>query len=104
MKHTPTQLVEIIVQVRSGMLTATEAANRLGISRNTYYRKESKALAAMIAALQPGQPGRPTTTPTPEVTAIIAERDRLKIECSDWEQRLRIHRVMAEADTRSKKK
>jgi DNA-directed RNA polymerase specialized sigma24 family protein len=36
----------IILQVRSGALTATEGAERLGISRKTYYEWEDRALQA----------------------------------------------------------
>jgi DNA-binding XRE family transcriptional regulator len=35
---------EIIVQVQSGQLTATEAARQLGVSRKTYYQWERRAL------------------------------------------------------------
>ena len=42
----------IILQVRSGALTATEGAERLGISRKTYYEWEDRALQAMALALE----------------------------------------------------
>lgn len=104
MKKAPTQMLETIIQVRAGLLTATAAADRLGISRKTYYQWESRALTAMLAALQPGQPGRPPAERNPETEKIAAERDRLKLQCKDLEQRALIHRVLAEADTRSEKK
>ena len=37
----------IILQVRSGALPAKEGAERLGISRKTYYEWEDRALQAM---------------------------------------------------------
>jgi len=49
----------IILQVRSGALTATEGAERLGISRKTYYEWEDRALQAMALALENHAPGRP---------------------------------------------
>ena len=104
MKHAPAQMLETIIQVRAGLLTATAAADRLGISRKTYYQWESRALTAMLEALQPGQPGRPPTERDPETEKIAAERDRLKLQCKDLEQRVLIQRVLAEADTRSEKK
>jgi DNA-directed RNA polymerase specialized sigma24 family protein len=39
------------MQVRSGLLSAQEAARQLGISRKTYYKWERRALAAMVEAL-----------------------------------------------------
>jgi transposase len=50
----------IILQVRSGALTATEGAERLGISRKTYYEWEDRALQAMALALENHAPGRPS--------------------------------------------
>jgi len=104
MQYTPAQMLETIIQVRAGLLTATAAADRLGISRKTYYQWESRALTAMLEALQPGQAGRPPTERNLEAEKIAAERDRLKLQCKDLEQRALIQRVLAEADTRSKKK
>ena len=47
----------IILQVRSGALTATEGAERLGVSRKTYYEWEDRALEAMALALENHQAG-----------------------------------------------
>jgi transposase len=49
----------VILQVRSGALTATEGAERLGVSRKTYYEWEDRALKAMALALENHAPGRP---------------------------------------------
>ncbi len=42
----------VIVQVHSGMLSAREGAQRLGVSRKTYYEWEERALEAMTLALE----------------------------------------------------
>ena len=42
---------ELIVAVRSGRISAKEAAARLGVSRKTYYKWEKRALKGMVAAL-----------------------------------------------------
>lgn len=52
----------VILQVRSGALTAREGAKRLGVSRKTYYEWEQRALGAMTLALENRPPGR---VPTP---------------------------------------
>ena len=39
------QRAAVILQVRSGQLTATAAAQTLGISRQQYYQWEQRALA-----------------------------------------------------------
>ena len=71
----------IILQVRSGALTATEGAERLGISRKTYYEWEDRALQAMALALENHPPGRP---PVP----LDAQKEELQRKVQDLEKRL----------------
>ena len=71
----------IILQVRSGALTATEGAERLGISRKTYYEWEDRALQAMAQALENHAPGRPPVPPD-------AEKEELQSKVRDLEKRL----------------
>ncbi len=71
----------IILQVRSGALTATEGAERLGVSRKTYYEWEDRALEGMAQALENRPPGRP---PTPQ----DVEKDELQTKVRDLEKRL----------------
>ncbi len=71
----------IILQVRSGALTATEGAERLGISRKTYYEWEDRALEAMALALENHPAGRP---PTP----LEAEKEELQTKVRDLEKKL----------------
>ena len=71
----------IILQVRSGVLTATEGAERLGVSRKTYYEWEDRALEAMALALENHSPGRP---PTP----LDAEKEELQTKIRDLEKKL----------------
>jgi DNA-binding XRE family transcriptional regulator len=49
---------EMIVRVRAGLMTATAAAEKLGVSRKTYYKWEKKGLQAMLAAAQNDTAGR----------------------------------------------
>lgn len=71
----------IILQVRSGALTATEGAERLGISRKRYYEWEDRALQAMALALENHAPGRPAVPPD-------AEKEELQSKVRDLEERL----------------
>ena len=58
-KRLARERASIILQVRSGALSATAGAARLGISRKTYYEWEDRALQAMALALENHAPGRP---------------------------------------------
>jgi len=71
----------IILQVRSGALTATEGAERLGISRKTYYEWEDRALRAMALALENHAPGKP---PVP----LDTEKEELQGKVRDLEKKL----------------
>ncbi|MBU6328090.1 MAG: helix-turn-helix domain-containing protein [Verrucomicrobia bacterium] len=78
------QRAEIILQVRSGQITATDAARLLGISRKTYYQWEQRALSGMLAGLENRDPGRPLA-PRPD-----PETQRLKQKVSELEHQLKV--------------
>ncbi len=65
----------VILQVRSGALTAKEGAKRLGISRKTYYEWEEKSLGAMALALENRSAGRPTL-PVDQEKEMLREKIR----------------------------
>ena len=71
----------IILEVRSGALTAAEGAERLGISRKTYYEWEDRALKAMALALENRPAGRP---PTP----VDEEKETLRELVQELEKKL----------------
>ena len=50
---------ELILKVRGGLMSASEAARLLRISRKTYYKWEQRGLEAMMEALCERSPGRP---------------------------------------------
>lgn len=69
---------ELIMKVRCGLLTAQQAAQRLGVSRKTYYKWEQRGLTAMLDGVADQSPGRPS-------------------QCSD-DERLNLERQLAEAN------
>ncbi len=79
----------VILQVRSGALTAKEGAKRLGISRKTYYEWEEKSLKAMALALENRPAGRP---PVP----LDPEKESLKEKVQDLEKKLELARKTIE--------
>ena len=82
---TPSQLrASLIVQVRSGQITAQQAAQQLGISRQAFYKWEKRALKALLNALQDQPPGRPRGTTDPE-------KDQLKTRVEELERKVRLY-------------
>ena len=57
------QRAQLIIEVRSGVLSAQEAARRLGISRKTYYKWEQRGLSALLYGVADQSPGRPAHPP-----------------------------------------
>ncbi len=71
----------VILQVRSGALTAKEGSKRLGVSRKTYYEWEERFLKAMAMALENRAAGRPPV-------ALDEEKERLRERIQELEKKL----------------
>jgi transposase len=95
---------EMIVQVQSGKLTATEAAKRLGVSRKTYYQWERRALGGMIEALQDKESGRPATPRDSQKEGLQKRLEDLEDREKIREQVDRIRAVVDDAETSAQKK
>ena len=80
------QRAQLIMQVRSGVLSAQEAAQQLGISRKTYYKWERRALAAMVEALGNREQGRPPRQVDPEKEALERQAQELQAKLEILEQ------------------
>jgi len=89
----------VILQVRSGALTATEGAKQLGVSRKTYYEWEEKSLKAMALALENRPAGRPPV-PVDEEKEGLRERVReLEKKLDLAEKTLEVKELLAAYDT-----
>jgi len=95
---------EVIVQVQSGRLTATEAAKRLGVSRKTYYQWERRALGGMIDALRDKEVGRPSKPRDPQKENLQKRLEDLEGQQRIREQLDRIRTAVDEAKTSAQKK
>jgi transposase len=92
------QRAQLIMQVRSGLLNAQEAARQLGISRKTYYKWERRALAAMVEALGNREQGRPPRPIDPKKEALQRQTQELQVKLQVLEQTERIRRRLEQPD------
>jgi transposase len=69
---------ELILEVHGGRISAKEAANKLNVSRKTYYKWERRALRAMVEALESRTAGRPGQRLDQEKEALIKEKSELE--------------------------
>lgn len=60
-KQSARQRAEVIMKVRCGLMSASQAARQLGVSRKTYYKWEQRGLGALLGSLEQRAPGRPGT-------------------------------------------
>lgn len=95
------QRAQLIMQVRSGVLSAQEAARRLGISRKTYYKWERRALAAMVEALGNRDQGRPPQPRDPEKAALRRQTEALQAKLTVLEQTERLRQLLAQPDKKN---
>ena len=85
---------ELIVEVRSGRITAKEAAKRLGVSRKTYYKWEKRALQGMVEALSDRVSGRPALPIDREKQALQKKSGRLEKTVERLERTLKIRELL----------
>jgi transposase len=92
------QRAQWIMQVRSGVLSAQEAARQLGISRKTYSKWERRALAAMVEALGNREQGRPPRPLDPEKEALQRQAQELQAKLEVLEQTEQIRQRLEQPD------
>ena len=90
------QRAELIFKVRSGQMTATEAAQTLGISRQQYYQWEQRALMALLSALEDQPAGRPKTPTDPEKEKLQRRVQQLEQEAQRQQQREQLRQLLNE--------
>jgi transposase len=89
----------VILQVRSGALTAKEGAKLLGVSRKTYYEWEEKSLKAMALALENRRSGRPPLPVDPEKETLRQRVRELEKKLDLAEKTIEVKELLADFDT-----
>ena len=85
----------LIVQVQCGQITATEAANQMGVSRKTYYEWEKRALQALIQSQQDRPGGWPAMPHDAEKEKLQQQAQQLQEQARVLEQTLAIREQLA---------
>jgi hypothetical protein len=87
------QITVAVLEVLSGEVGTSTAAEKLGVSLSRYYQLEARALAGMLQAVEPRTKG-PQKTPEHEIRALQADKKLL-------EKELRRHQALLRAAHRS---
>ena len=97
------QIAVAVLETLSGELGTTEAAEQLGVSLSRYYQLETRALAGLLAAVEPRTRG-PQKTPESQSKALLVENQRLQKELRRHQALLRAAHRSVGLPSRSKKK
>jgi transposase-like protein len=92
--HQAEERARIILEVRSGRMTAEEGAKALGVSRKTFYQWEKKGLQGLVDAVANGTSGRPVEPVDQEKEILKKEVARLKQELCVARETLHVRRVL----------
>jgi transposase len=84
----------VILQVRSGQISAREGATLLGVSRKTYYQWEKRALQGMMAQLEEQAPGRPPKPEEPELESMRRKIATLEGQLKAAEQTAEVRSIL----------
>jgi transposase len=93
-KHKARQRASVILQVRSGQISASEGARLLGISRKTYYQWEKRALKGMLQQLEEQAPGRPRKQTDSKLEAIRKKIARLEAQLKVANQTAQVRAIL----------
>jgi transposase-like protein len=94
---------QLIMRVRCGLMTAVEAARKLGVSRKTYYKWEQRGLSALLDGLSDQQPGRPEKEEPPAQAIFDKQMAELRRENELLEQKLALKDLAFDLRIRSPK-
>ena len=89
----------VIWRVRSGAMTARQAARELGVSRKTYYEWEARAMQGMLSALQNQPAGRPVRCEglsQQQKRQLLQRIEELEKKLSCAEQTIAVRRALEE--------
>ncbi len=85
---------QVIMKVRCGLMTASQAAEKLGVSRKTYYKWEQRGLSALLVGLEDQSPGRPCQLVDKEKQAMEKQLEKAHQENALLNHKLELKDVM----------
>lgn len=92
---------DLIIQARSGKITAVEASRQLGVSRKTFYKWEGRALEAMVQAVSDREGGRPLQERDEEKALLRARIAELEEEMHERDQADRVREAFSQVEKKS---
>jgi len=94
----------LIMQVRTGQITATAAAQQLNLSRKTYYQWENRGLNALLESQIEQPPGRPPKAADPEKEQLRRKVAQLEQQITELEQVQKLREIVQQLQASDAKK
>jgi len=87
---------EMIMKVRCGLLTARQAAVRMGVSRKTFYKWEQRGLNALLENVTDQHPGRPADPSNDRCRTLEKQLSEAKREIELLNRKMALKDVLME--------
>ncbi len=88
------------MKVRCGLMSATQAAAELGVSRKTYYKWERKGLTGLLESVGDRPAGRHRQGPDPRESLLEKQLEAMHRENEALRQRMALKDIAIELNVR----
>ena len=87
---------EVIMKVRCGLMSASQAAEQLGVSCKTCYKLEERGLSGLLSSLEDQSGGRPSQPVDLEKQSLEQELARARRENAVLQHKMELKDVLIE--------
>lgn len=95
------QRAEVIMKVRCGLMTASQAAKELQVSRKTYYKWEQRGLSALLEGVLDQKAGRPEKETEAPQTALEKQLIEVQRENEILRQKMALNKLACQIGVES---
>jgi transposase len=99
-RQTARRRAEVIMKVRCGLMSASQAAEQLGVSRKTYYKWEERGLSALLTSLEDQSGGRPCQPVDSEKENLERQLAEVRRENAVWQHKMELKDLLSESKLR----
>jgi transposase len=95
------QRAEVIMKVRCGLMTASQAAKKLQISRKTYYKWEQRGLSALLEGVLDQKAGRPEKATVAQESVLEKQLSEIRRENELLRQKMALNSLICQIGVKS---
>jgi transposase len=93
-RQTARRRAEVIMKVRCGLMSASQAAEQLGVSRKTYYKWEERGLSGLLSSLEDQSGGRPSQPVDSEKQSLEQQLAQVRRENAVLQHKMELKDVL----------